>query len=235
MNIPLPVPDYSTLCRRRQSLPLSVAVSAKPASGSIHLVVDATGLKIYGEGEWKVRKHGWCKRRTWRSLHLGIDAQSGQVMAAVVSEPRLTDKAALPDLLDQIHSSIHSSIHSVTGDGAYGSKGCYQVIEARQAQAIIPPFRNGRLRKEAVYSPRNAALQRIRELEKQGLNGRALWKQEVGYHRRSRIETTMMQLKTIFGEKLSARDFAAQANQAFARCIALNKMMTLAMPRTITK
>jgi hypothetical protein len=71
MNIPLPVPDYTTLCRRRQSISPSVAASAKPASGGIHLVVDATGLKIYGEGEWKVRKHGWCKRRTWRSLHLG--------------------------------------------------------------------------------------------------------------------------------------------------------------------
>jgi hypothetical protein len=151
-------------------------------------------------------------------------------MAAVVSEPRLTDKAALPDLLDQVGGSIHSVISA-----ALRCKGCYEAIEERAAQAIIPPFRNGRLRKDAVYAPRNAALQRSRELEQQGLDGRALWKQEVGYHRRSRIETTMMQLKTIFGEKLSARDFAAQANQTFIRCIALNKMMTLPMPQSIAK
>jgi hypothetical protein len=84
-----------------------------------------------------------------------------------------------------------------------------------------------------VYGPRNAALKRIRELEAQGQDGRALWKEEVGYHERSRIETTMMQLKTIFGDKLSSHDFQAQANQSFIRCMALNRMMQLPMPHSV--
>ena len=229
MGVSLPVPDYTTLCRRRHSAQLSVAASASASQG-LHLVVDSTGLKVYGEGEWKVRKHGWCCRRTWRSLHLGIEGDSGQIMAAAVSEPRLTDRAALPFLLEQVEGAIES----VTGDGAYGSRKCYQAIADREAQAIIPPFRNGVVRKEKVYAPRNAALERIRELEAQGHDGRARWKEEVGYHKRSRIETTMMQLKTIFGDKLSARLFQAQANQSFIRCMALNRMMRLAMPDTVT-
>lgn len=235
MKVALPVPDYTTLCRRRQSAQLSVAASVSAsasASGGLHLVVDSTGFKIYGEGEWKVRKHGWCYRRTWRSLHLGIDAHSGQIVAAVVSEPRFTDKKALPLLLDQVECEIHS----VTGDGAYDGKGCYEAIASREAEAIIPPFRNARQRKEDVYAPRNAALQRIRELQAQGYDAheaRARWKEEVGYHQRSRIETTMMQLKTIFGDKLSSHDFQAQANQSFIRCMALNRMMQLTMPHSV--
>jgi IS5 family transposase len=230
MQLALPVPDYTTLCRRRQSAQMSVAATASaPTSRGLHLVVDSTGLKIYGEGEWKVRKHGWCKRRTWRSLHIGIDARSGQIVAAVMSEPRFTDKKALPMLLEQIEGEVAS----VTGDGAYDGKGCYEAIAEREAEAIIPPFRNGRLRKEDVYAPRNAALQRIRELEAQGQDGRALWKEEVGYHARSRIETTMMQLKRIFGDRLSSHDFDAQANQGFIRCMALNRMMQLPMPQSV--
>lgn len=234
MQVALPVPDYTTLCRRRQSAQPSVAATASTtasatATGGLHLVVDSTGLKIYGEGEWKVRKHGWCKRRTWRSLHLGVDAKSGQIMAAVMSEPRFTDKKALPLLLEQVEGEIQS----VTGDGAYDGKGCYEAIAAREAKAIIPPFRNGRIRKEDVYASRNAALQRIRELEAQGLDGRALWKEDVGYHARSRIETTMMQLKIIFGDRLSSHDVPAQANPSFIRCMALNRMMQLPMPQSV--
>ena len=238
MGLPLPVPNYTTLCRRRKTLEVNLTASASAsasasvsasASGGLHLVVDGTGLKVYGEGEWKVRKHGWCKRRKWLSVQLGINRESGEVAAVVSSEHAWNDKSALPVLLDQMAGEIAS----VTGDGAYDARSCYEVIAARGAQAIIPPFRRARIRQEAVYASRNAAVQRIRELEAQAQAGRKRWKEEVGYHKRSRIEATMMQFKTIFGDKVSARNFESQASEVRVRCAALNRMMSLGMPISV--
>jgi hypothetical protein len=112
LEVALPVPSYSTLSRRAADL--SVALGALPRSTPLHLVIDASGFKVYGEGEWKVRQHGGSKRRTWRKVHLGVDEATGEIVAAVASEAGVSDDKVLPDLLAQVSGEIHQ----VSADGS---------------------------------------------------------------------------------------------------------------------
>jgi IS5 family transposase len=226
MQVELPVPDFSTLCRRRQTL--EVSLLAQPPKGRLHLLVDASGFKVYGEGEWKVRQHGYSKRRTWRKLHIGIDEATGEVVAAMASTNDLRDDALLGDLLSQVPGEIEQ----VSGDGIYDTTECYRLLEKRKARAVIPPRRGARKSPKPEMEARNAHIERIQQLNQQGEDGRKKWKQEVGYHRRSLVETAFFRLKTIFGNTLSARHFQAQANELFVRCAALNRMTQLGMPHS---
>jgi IS5 family transposase len=234
LELDLSVPDFSTLCRRRKTLPVQLSRGLSQGQGqAVHLVVDSTGLKVYGEGEWKVRQHGWSKRRTWRKLHLGIDEASGEVLAALGSGPERADK----EVLEQLLAQVEAPVAQVSGDGGYDAAECYGTIAQRGARATIPPRRNARLHeKDARWQARNANLLRIRELQgrrrKDTEWGRKQWKQESGYHRRSLAETGIMRLKTIFGGKLGARDQAAQDNELLLRCRALNRMTQLGMPQS---
>lgn len=226
----LPVPHYSTLCRRQKILSVVVA---RPASGeAIHVVVDSTGCKIYGEGEWKVRQHGISKRRTWRKLHLAVDEASGQIVGAVVTTNDVADSAVLPHLLEQVEEPIAQ----LSGDGSYDKRPCYDTLtkrqeeQARPLRVTIPPRKGARIwqhgNSQEERLARDENLRRMRQV------GRAQWKEESGYHRRSLAETTMFRVKTIFGDKLSARGFEAQAAEAFIRCAALNTMTELGMPQS---
>jgi IS5 family transposase len=194
MGIDLAVPDHTTLSRRLGKL--SVELPVVPKAKGVHVVVDSTGVKVYGDGEWKVRQHKASKRRTWRKLHLGVDEASGEILAAVVSTNNVSDSEVLPQLLD----AIPEEIEQVSADGAYDTASCYDATEQRQATAAIPPRRNARIwqhgNRKAPAHPRDENLRQIRKI------GRTKWKQETGYHRRSLAETTMFRLKTIFGGKL---------------------------------
>ena len=234
LGLSLPVPDYSTLSRRRKKLTVPLSHShLHRQNHNLHLVVDSTGFKVYGEGEWKVRQHGWSKHRTWRKLHLGIDQASGRVQAAVVTTPHQSDKAMLPSLLDQVEGHIAQ----VSGDGGYDYTDCYEAIAQRSAKATISPRCNGRIHPLSQrLRGRNENLARIRELQgrrRRDKNwGRREWKKESGYHRRSLVETGMMRLKTIFGERLGARSEAGQKSELLLRCRALNRMTALGMPQS---
>lgn len=226
----LPVPDYTTLCRRRQRL--NVSLPRFGTGSEVHLVVDSTGCKIYGEGEWKVRQHGWSQHRTWRKLHIGIDTLSGEILAAALTGNDVADSAKLPELLDQVPEMIDR----FGGDGSYDKRCCYEALQGReqkQRQPIwitIPPRQNARLwrhgncRGEPLV--RDEAVRWIRQV------GRSAWKQDSGYHRRSLVETTMFRWKTIFGERLGARRLDSQTTEALIRCRALNIMTGLGMPQS---
>lgn len=222
MGIDLPVPDHSTLSRRMSKL--SVELPVIPKSGARHIVVDATGVKVYGEGEWKTRQHGISKRRTWRKLHLGIDEATGEILAAVVSTNNISDGEVLSDLLDQIEGELEQ----VSGDGAFDQRKCYDAIGARQARAVIPPRKGAKIwqngNSKARRLNRDENLRRIRKI------GRKAWKEESNYHRRSLAETTMFRLKTIFGGNLNSRKFDNQAVELFIKCAALNRMIQIAKP-----
>jgi IS5 family transposase len=224
LRVQLPVPDYTTLCRRRKGLDVKLPHQRQVKNEPIHLVVDSTGLKVYGEGEWKVRQHGYSKRRTWRKLHLAVDESSGQIEAVVVSTNSISDGEVLEDLLEQVEEEIKQ----VTGDGLYDTRECYEVIGKRKAVAAIPPRRGARIWQHGNSSKERLArdenLRRIREV------GRKRWKQEVGYHRRSLAESAIYRIKTIFGDRLSARGIEAQGCEVFIRCGALNRMTQLGMP-----
>lgn len=133
LGLALPVPDFSTLCRRRQRLSVPLGQN-QGQNQSVHLVVDSTGFKVYGEGEWKVRQHGWSKRRTWRKLHLGINEATGEVLAAVGSGPERADKQVLEELLAPLEEA-QVAVQQVSGDGGYDARECYGAIAKRGARA----------------------------------------------------------------------------------------------------
>jgi len=225
MGISLAVPDHSTLSRRLAKL--TVELPVVPKAATVHIVVDSTGVKVYGEGEWKTRQHGVSKRRTWRKLHLGVDEQTGEIHAAIVSTNNYQDGQLLEELLE----GVAAEIEQVSGDGAYDQRDCYETIEQRQAKAVIPPRKDAKIwqhgNTKAPAHPREQNLRRIRRV------GRKRWKQESGYHRRSIAETTMFRLKTIFGDKVRSRRFERQAVELFLQCAALNRMIQQCKPDTV--
>lgn len=223
LNLPLTVPDHTTLSRRRQTL--EVVIGRTPAPRARHVVVDSTGLKVYGEGEWHVRQHGASKRRTWRKLHLGVDEASQEIVATLVTTNGVGDGEVLPELLEQIEGGIEQ----VSADGSYDTRTCHEAIRHRSARAAIPPRANAQpwpAEVDGSPHPRTAILAAI------AAQGRAQWKQAAGYHRRSLAETAMFRLKTIFGARLTARLFDSQVAEGYIRCAALNVMTRLGMPQS---
>lgn len=222
LELPLEAADYTTLCRRQSKLDLSMHI--KNSSEPLHAVFDSTGLKIFGEGEWKVRQHGYSKRRTWRKLHLGVNEATGEIIASVLSTNDLGDSEVFPDLLEQISTPLAQA----SGDGAYDSFENYGLLEKRGAKITIPPREGAKLSKPGGIG--DGTLSRNKNIRAIDRLGRALWKKHNGYHRRSIAETTMFRYKTLFGSSLSAIRFDHQAVEAFIKCNALNKMTHLGMP-----
>lgn len=225
MGVDLPIPEHSTVSRRKGKL--SVTLPVVPKSGAVHLVVDSTGVKVYGEGEWKTRQHGISKRRTWRKLHLGIDESTGEILSAVVTTNDVHDSEILPELLE----ATEVDIKKVSADGAYDKRRCYDALTDRGAEAVIPPQKNAKIWQhgncKAPPHPRDENLRAIRK------RGRKTWKQQSNYHRRSIAETTMFRLKAIFGGKLRSRKFDNQAAELLLQCAALNRMIQVAKPDTV--
>jgi hypothetical protein len=223
MRLDLPVPDYSTLCRRSATVRVTLP---RKAQGPLHLVIDSTGLKVYGEGEWKVRQHGYSRRRTWLKLHLAVDPRTHEIQAAMVSEPGVTDAEMVPPLLGQVDNPVESA----SADGAYDRQGVYDALGGRSARAVIPPRRDAKVKRHGNSSgPRLARDENLRRIRK---IGRSAWKVESGYHERSLAETAMFRMKTIFGDGVSSRTEARQATEAGVRCRALNIMTHQGMPRS---
>jgi len=222
LAVSLPVPSYSTLSRRAAAL--GVALGALPRSTPLHLVIDSSGFKVYGEGEWKVRQHGWSKRRTWRKLHLAVDEATGEIVAAVASAAGVSDDEVLPDLLAQVQQAIRQ----VSADGAYDKRACYDALAECGAKAIIPPRRDAKIWQHGNCA--GAPWQRDENLRAIRRQGRRRWKQEAGYHRRSLAETAFFRCKTLFGPTVQARAFPQQATELFLKAAALNRMTHLGMP-----
>ena len=216
-----PAPDFSTLCRRQ--LGLNVQVPYTRSQGGLHLLVDSTGIKFLGEGEWKCKKHGPERRRQWRKLHIGIDAQTLQIRAICVTSNNVSDAAVLPDLLQQLPED--EALESLTGDGAYDTQPVYEAVIQRGAVPIIPPRKNARIRKGDAFAYRNAALVACRRL------GRRIWKVWSGYHRRSLVETKMNCIKRL-GERVMSRTFERQVNELHIRAAILTRFTELGRPQT---
>lgn len=219
------VPDFSTLCRRQKELVVNIPY--RGSDGPLHLLIDSTGIKAEGEGEWHARKHGGPKRRLWRKIHLGIDEQTLEIRAIEVTGSNVGDAPILPDLLNQIPPD--QEIGLVTADGAYDTRKCHEAVADRGAHAVIPPRKNAKLWKptSAGAVARNEAVRSSRYL------GRALWRKLSGYHRRSRVETKMHCVK-LLGQGLMARDFDRQVAEIQIRAAVLNGYTALGKPRTVT-
>lgn len=221
MDINLNVPDHSTLSRRIEDISVNLPKSRKD---KVILIADSSGLKVYGEGEWKVRKHGWSKHRTWRKMHLAI-TPDGEIRAAELTENSITDAQTTNNLLSQEKSEIESFI----GDGGYDRRSVYNACRDRKVENIvIPPqknakiFEHGNLKSEP--HPRDENLRQIRK------TSRNKWKESSGYHVRSKVENTMFRFKTILGDKLNTRKLESQKTELLISASILNKMSNLGMP-----
>lgn len=217
------VPDFSTLSRRQKTL--KVNIPYRGSDGPLHLLIDSTGIKVEGEGEWNARKHGSAKRRVWRKIHIGIDEKTLEIRAAEFTTSDVGDAPMLPELLDQIPPE--QEIGSVTADGAFDTRKCHDAIAARGAAAIIPPRKNARF-----WKPDTAgAIARNEILRTSKCVGRTIWRRWSGYHRRSRVETKMHCVK-LLGQRLAARDFDRQVAEFQVRVAILNGFTALGTPIT---
>jgi hypothetical protein len=224
MGIDLSIPHYSTLSRRSESV--CVKKLPKETRERVVVVVDSSGLKVYGEGEWKVRKHGWSKHRTWRKIHLMITPR-GEIRAAELTENNVSDDEAAAGLLEQEEAEIEA----FAGDGAYDTRKVYDVCDKLNVnRVLIPPQKNAKIWKHG--NCRGAPHKRDENLRQIRASSRKQWKEAVGYHVRSLAETAMFRLKTIFGDKLHARNFNRQVTEAMVTVSALNKMTHLGMPNS---
>lgn len=226
LGLTIKVPHYSTYCRRAAGLEVQKLV--RPAGGGpLHLAIDSTGLKVHGEGEWKIRMHGKGKRRVWRKLHLGVDTATGVVVTQALTPSQTHDAAELNDLL----AAVDGPIAAVYVDKAYDSFGSHAAILARGALPVIPPRKGAAIRpppdRPDVPPSRGTAVARINEI------GRKAWKKETHYHRRSLAETAMGRYKTIIGPTLKARTFDNQKAEAAIGARCLNRFTALGMPHSI--
>jgi hypothetical protein len=226
LGLSIGVPDHTTFSRRSPGLALASALAQAQRTGPVHVVIDATGLKVYDAGAWLAEKQGGCGRRTWRKFHLAVDPESGEILASELTTTDESDAALVGPLLDQITDSIAP----VTADGAYDGEPVYRAVAARQPDppvtVIIPP------RTTAVPSPTadTAPTQRDQHLRMIHDRGRMGWQKAVGYGKRSLGETAMFRSKVIIGQSLRARTLPSQKTEARAACSVLNRMTRLGMP-----
>ena len=190
------------------------------------MVIDTTGLKVFGAGEWYVRKHGMGRgrRRSWRKLHLGVDEETKEIVAVDLTGSNIHDGSHLPVMLDQVKDEVGQ----VSGDRAYDTGRCYQAVLARGAKPTIPPRRNARL--SSVKDPppfkavRDAVLRRIKS------EGRYPWRSSSGATRQSLAENAVSRFKALLGIKLTSRRLDAQQVEAVVKYRVLNRMAALGMP-----
>src|SRR3954449_3217078 len=229
LGLDLPVPDHTTLSRRAATLEVP-----RPRSGSspnahthtepVHLLVDSTGLKLCGPGEWLIEKHGTKTRRSWKMLHLGVDADTGQIVASTLTGHGVADGCPSRTLPDHVAGPVAS----VTGDGAYDQEGVYASISERHPEAavIVPP------RSTAVPSQtaESAPTQRDRHLQLIAERGRRAWQQASGYTKRARAEAVIGRWKQVIGDRLRAHTEERRATEMDVAVHVLNRMLELGRP-----
>src|SRR3954466_2213179 len=243
LGLHLAVPDHTTRCRRAATLevprpkPRGAGAGADAAGGAdsgagrdtgpMHLLVDSTGLKLIGAGEWLVEKHGTKRRRSWRKMHLGVDADTGRIVAATLTDRDEDDAAQVGPLLDQVAEPVAS----VTADGAFDQDRVYADVAERHpdADVIVPP------RSTAVPSAtaETAPTQRDCHLQLIAEKGRMGWQKASGYNARARAEATVGRFKRVIGDGLHARTDRRRVTEVNVGVHALNRMLELGRPESV--
>ena len=217
------MPDHSTLSRRAETLEV---VLPRPGAGPAHLLVDSTGLKLCGSGEWLLEKHGTRIRRSWRKLHVGVDADTGRIVAATLTTSDVDDATQVGPLLDQV-----GPLASFTADGAYDQDGVYGEIARRSpgAVVIVPP------RSSAVPSEvaETAPTQRDRHLQTICEHGRRRWQKTSGYDWRALVEADISRFKRVIGGELRSRTDRRRGTEITLAVSVLNRMLELGRPEYV--
>jgi hypothetical protein len=226
MGQTISVPDHSTVSRRAASLP--VIASGSLPDGPLHVLIDSTGLAVYGAVQWLEEKHGRKSRRRWRKLHLAVDADTGMIVAQTLTDQDRGDPSQVGTLLDHIAGPVTR----VTADGAYDGTPSYHTIAAHGdgITVVIPP-RATAVRSCEIGPPS----QRDRHLETIAALGRLGWQAATGYGRRVRVETTMGRYKALIGSRLRARGFAGQQAEAAIGVAVINRMLLAGPPDSVRR
>ncbi len=224
LGLDLAVPDHSTLSRRAETLEVP---RPRTSTEPVHLLVDSTGLKLCGAGEWLHEKHGAKVRRAWRKLHLGMDAGTGKIVAFLLTTKDVDDSSQVGSLLDQVEDPLAS----FTGDGAYDQEGVTSSVTARHPKAaiIVPP------RTTAVPSDtaETAPTQRDRHLRHITEHGRMAWQAASGYTKRAKAETGISRFKQVIGDGLRSHTDERQATEVSVAVHVLNRMLALGRPNSV--
>ncbi len=226
LGLDLAVPDHSTLCRRAEALEVPRPRPRRDGE-PLHLLVDSTGLKLCGAGEWLLKKHGTKTRRSWRKLHIGLDADTGQIVAAALTTKDVDDGAAVGPLLDQVPGPVAS----FTADGAYDQEGVSAAVAERHPEAaIIVPPRSSAVPSETAET---APTQRDRHLHGIAEHGRAAWQKASGYTKRARAEAAISRFKQVIGDGLRSRTDGRRTTEVDVAVHALNRMLELGRPISV--
>jgi len=225
-------PCYTQICRRLEELDPAIKgklEEAKKSGETITVIFDSSGLKVYGEGEWKVRKHGYSKRRTWRKIHIGLDSDTQEIETVELTENDIDDSLVAEVMID----SLPESVKTIVGDGAYDDKRIYNKAYRRGMRVLVPPDKNAKInfgqyrKKNPGIALRNKALTEIQKNMLQNNSSleeaRKKWKIDNNYHQRSKGETVFYRFKVRLGDKLSSRIFTKQRIEAVIKCQILSK------------
>jgi hypothetical protein len=229
LGLTLRVPDHTTISRRAAGLAVPRAQSNGSDGGArpLHLLVDSTVLTLCGAGEWLLEKHGTKVRRSWRKLHLGVDAEIGRIVASALTSKDVDDGAHVGPLLDQVTDPVAS----FTGDGAYDQDAVYAAVAERHPDAavIVPP------RSTAVPGgmAETAPTQRDRHLQCITEKGRMAWQQASGYNKRAKVEAAISRWKQVIGDGLRSRTDERRATEVDVAVHALNRMLELGRPNYV--
>ena len=225
LGLDLAVPDHSTLSRRAKTL--EVPPLRRAGTGPLHLLVGSTALKLGGAGEWLVEKHGTSRRQSWRKLHIGVDADSGEIVAVEVTRRDIDDAAMTDALLDQIADPVTS----FTADGSYDQDQVGQVVGERHPDAaVIVPPRAGAV---ASASAETAPTQRDRHPQMIADRGRMAWQKASGYNLRAKVEASIGRYKRVIGDALRSRTEQTKATEVAIAAAALNRMLALGRPNYV--
>ena len=229
LGLSLRVPDHTTLSRRAATLdvPRPRNAGAGASGEPMHLLVDSTGLKLCGKGEWLLEKHGTATRRSWRMLHLGVDAGTGRIVASTLTTKEVDDASQAGPLLDQVAGSVAS----FTADGAFDQDRVYAGVAERHPEAVVvvPPRANAVPSDTAESAP----TQRDGHLQHIARHGRMSWQTASGYNRRARVEATMNRWKQVIGDELRAHTDERRATEVAVAVHALNRMLDLGRPNYV--
>jgi DDE family transposase len=229
LGLALRVPDHTTLSRRAATLEVPRPRPGRDVGGRgdaepLHLLVDSTGLKLCGAGEWLAEKHGTRTRRSWRKLHLGVDAGTGRIVASALTGREVDDGAQVDLLLDQVEGPAAS----FTGDGAYDQAGVYDSVAERHPEAavIVPPRATAVPSDTAETEP----TRRDRHLRLIAKHGRMGWQKRSGYNRRAKAEAAVARWKRVIGDGLRSRTDERRATEVAVAAHVLNRMLGLGRP-----
>jgi len=228
LKLTFPIPCYTTLCRRAKKLNIDLLdlFERQKQGENLHLAFDGSGLKVYGEGEWKIKIHGKNKRRKWVKIHVGLDVDTKEIICMKLTDSKKTDDYQLADLLNKIPQS--QQIGKVYADGAYDKKHCYTAVRARGGKAVFQLRKDAKLAYEKDRSLKDTDRnENLLEIQKTDMKA---WKKKSSYHKRSSVENAFFRLKSIFSPKVYSRIFEKQKTETQVKCAILNKMIRIARP-----